>query len=400
MTNIVWRFVMPFYSFRTPRYTVESPRKFKINRTFTESSLVLPDGRKVHQIKQEKLNLDLYCREHFGASADDVLEARKAELTSRLEAAVDAAKPFMHFNNGGIPVPSALVELEKTLLDVACEGSSDAKIQLGLLYCGSGQHFGHSQEEGLSWLLKAYKQNHSDAPAELGVYYLRQQDWGEAIKYLRSGDKQGCPLSRYKLAEVYMEGVPQAPQSISKAFSLFKRSSEGGYPLATVRMVALHLYHEIPTELTATPVELLREAVNDGCKEAMFLLADLHRSGDGAPNDLQEAVRLYYMAACLGYPDAQLWMGHIMNVGERKGFPVKSDLEESLLWYAAATHISGSSEVRGQAYFCLGYHSANAGRHHAAYAQFQKAAELGYPEAPKALALAKAWIDAQAQGGL
>ena len=391
---------MPFYSFRKPRYTFESPRKYEVNRTFTESSLVLPDGRKVHQVKQEKLDLDLYCHEHFSASAADVLEARKAELTSQLEAAVDAAAPFMHFNNGGVPVPSVLLDLEKKLLDIAREGSSDAKMQLGLLYCGSGLHFGHGQEEGLSWLIKAFKQNHSDAPVELGVYYLRKEDWAEAIKYFRYGDKQGCPLSRYKLAEVYMEGVPQAPQSVAKAFSLFKRSSEGGYPLATVRMVALHLYHELPTALLATPVELLGEAVKDGCKEAMFLLADLHRLGDDAPKDLHEALRLYYLAARLGYPDAQLWMGHIMNVGERKGFPVKSDLEESLRWYAAATHTSGSSEVRGQAYFCLGYHSANAGKHYAAHAQFQKAAELGYPEAPNALALAKAWIDAQAQGGL
>lgn len=391
---------MSFYSFRQPRYTFEPPRKYKINRTFTESSLVLPDGRKVHQIKQEKHDLDLYCREHFNASAAEVLAARKAELTAQLEAAVSTAAPFMPFNNGGVSVPSVLLDLEKTLLDIAREGSSDAKMQLGLLYCGSGQHFGHSQEEGLSWLLKAFKQNHSDAPAELGVYYLRKQDWAEAIKYLRYGDKQGCPLSRYKLAEVYMEGVPQAPQSVSKAFSLFKRSSEGGYPLATVRMVALHLYHEIPTELTATPVELLGEAVKDGCKEAMFLLADLHRLGDDAPKDLHEALRLYYLAACLGYPNAQLWMGHIMNLGDRKGFPVKSDLEESLRWYTAATHTSGSSEVRGQAYFCLGYHLANAGNHLGAYAHFKRAAELGNPEAPHALALAKAWMDAQAQGGM
>ncbi|MBX8592989.1 hypothetical protein K5D56_26835, partial [Pseudomonas cichorii] len=135
----------------------------------------------------------------------------------------------------------------------------------------------------------------------------------------------------------------------------------------------------------------------DGCKEAMFLLADLHRLGDDAPKDLHEALRLYQLAARLGYPDAQLWMGHIMNLGDRKGFPVKSDLAESLRWYTAATQTSGSSEVRGQAYYCLGYHFANAGNHLGAYENFQKAAELGNPEA---LALAKARMDAQAQGGM
>ncbi|MGU2064693.1 tetratricopeptide repeat protein [Pseudomonas aeruginosa] len=383
---------MTFYSFRSPRYITESPRQFAVNRAFLDSSLVLPDGRKVHQVTAEKADLEAYCREHFGASASEILEERKAVLTARLESALEAAAPFMPFNNGGVPVPKVLEGLEATLLGIAKEGSADAKLQLGLLYCSSGQHFGHREEEGLSWLLSAYKQNHTDAPAELGTFFIRRENWPEALKYLRKGDKQGCPLSRFNLARLYLHGVPGVPQSVTKAFGLFKRASEGGYPLATVAMVALHIDGNVPAPLTSTIVELLGEAVKDGCKEAMFLLAELHELGEHAPLNLLAALELYQLSASLGFPDSQLKMGHIMNLGRRKGFPVEHDAVEARRWYTLAAGNLRNPEVQGKAHFCLGYSLAVAGDHQSAVAHFKMAAELGSEEGQKALSQALEWM--------
>lgn len=379
-------------STRIPRHLIESPGQLKSNRVFHEPSLILPNGKKVHEVQREGLDLDAYCQEQFGRPSTVVLEELKEELVERLDSAVEMLAIWMPAIKIGAPLESMLCELEIEMTSVAKQGGLDAQLQLGMLYCSVGRFFGHSEEEGVSWLLKAYGRNHTDAAAELGVYNLRQGSYQAAIKYFRTGDKRGCAFSRFKLAEFYRDGSASLEQNLSKAFGLFKRAAEQGHPLATVQMVEMYLADDCAYRLPAAPAELLQEAVADGSKEAMYVLADMYEYADHAPKNLPAALDLYQQAAYAGLPVAQLKMGKILETGEWGELLVEQSLDDAIDWYNQAARNSENPEVQKQAHIALVLIHNRLHDYAQVCIHVKEAAELGSVEAQKMLPSAMAMV--------
>lgn len=365
---------------RTPRWLREKEAQYDQNRVFNPDFLLLPNGQSVGALRLAGTDVNAYCLERFDTSLDDLIEAAR----QRFELATDSAVQLLAGVMAGIKLgdpralhQSLLLDVEHNLLACALQDYSDAKMQLGLLYCSAGKYFGHTEEEGLAWMEKAFESNHSDAPAELGIYHLRKECWGKAEKYLRRGDKRKCAMSAFKLAQMYHQGAGRIEQNIQKAFKLYGQASMRGYPDATVEMVELFLNDPRAFSLPATPEELLREAIADGFPKAMFWLADLFEHGQHVQQDLGEAVALYQQAADHGFAVAQLKMGNIYDDSHPATFPAPKDIDQAAHWYERAANNPENGEVRKCAFLALGDIGMRTQRYEHARDCFLKATHFG-----------------------
>lgn len=342
---------------RIPRWLREKEAQHDQNRFFNPDFLLLPNGQPVRELRLAGTDVNAYCLERFDTSLDDLIEAARQRFELATDSAVHLLAGVMagiKLGEPGVLHQSLLQDVEHNLLACALQDYSDAKMQLGLLYCSAGKYFGHTQEEGLTWMLKAFESKHSDAAAELGIYYLRKERWDKAEQYLRKGDKRKCAMSAFKLAQMHHQGAGRIEQNIQKAFKLYGQASMRGYPDATVEMVELYLNDPQAFSLHATPEELLREAIADGLPRAMFWLADLFEQGQHVQQDLDEAVALYQQAADHGFAIAQLILGNIYEDSRPATFPIPKDIDQATHWYERAANNPENDEVRKRAFLALG----------------------------------------------
>ncbi|AOZ13048.1 hypothetical protein AA042_10540 [Pseudomonas lundensis] len=388
-------------SSRVPRWLQETPEQHAQNRAFDKDFLLLPDGQRVRDLRLAGTDVDAYCQEKFGTSLTDLVASarltfeggtdRAVELLGRVMSAIKFGEPAFIFND-------YLMGIESALLTYAQQDYADAKMQLGLLYCSMGEHFGHSEKEGLVWLKKAFSSDHSDAPSELGIYYLRREQWDKAASYLRKGDRLKCAQSAFQLARMYHEGAGSIEQNLQKAFKLYSQASMRGFPKATVETVELFLTDPNVFQLPAAPEELLREAIADGLPHAMYWLADMFEYGLHVQVDLNEAIALYKEAADLGLGGAQLKMGNIYDESQLDGFSTYKDRELAFHWYQLAANNPENTEVRKRACLALGDIGMATGKYEQAHLWYLNAAHFGSVTAERLAAKAASFRDAQQSG--
>ncbi|MBY8929350.1 sel1 repeat family protein [Pseudomonas sp. Wu6] len=365
---------------RIPRWLREQPEQHKQNRAFNSDYLILPDGNSVGDLRRAGTDVDSYCLERFDISLDHLIEKARQRFEFVTDAAVYLLGGIMaaiKLGEPGILHKDRLQMVERDLLACAQQDYADAKMQLGLLYCSAGKYFGHTEEEGLTWMLRAFNSNHSDAPSELGNYYLRKERWDKAASFLRKGDKRKCAMSAFRLAKMYHQGAGPIEQSTQKAFKLYGQASMRGYPEATVEMVELFLTDPQAFPLPAKPEELLHEAIKDGLPMAMFWLADMFENGQHVQQDLNEAVRLYKQAADLGLAAAELKMGNIHDESHHDAFTTYKDVEKAAHWYERAAKNPENDEVRKRAFLALGHIGMRTERYEQARGCFLNAVHFG-----------------------
>lgn len=391
-------------SSRTARWLLENSTQHSQNRIFDKDFLLLPDGQRVKDLQLSDTDVDGYCLQRFGISFAELVNSARVEFERGTDSAVELLGRVMsaiRFGEPPILYEDVLVGIERDLLSYALQDYSDAKMQLGLLYCSMGKYFGHSEDEGLSWLHKAFKSGHSDAPSELGTCYLRREKWDKAASYLRKGDRQKCARCAFRLAEMHHQGAGSIKRDLQKAFKLYGQASMRGYPEATVEMVELFLTDPCAFKLPATPDELLRESIADGHPKAMYWLADMFEYGLHLPVNFREALALYEQAANLGLAAAQLKMGNIYDETHRGDFPVQQNEALAVHWYGLAANNPEISEVRKRAHEALGDIAMRAQRFEQAGRCYLNAVELGSVTAAHLAAMAACYCDDEqcAKGG-
>ncbi|HGA2317300.1 sel1 repeat family protein [Pseudomonas putida] len=389
---------------RIARWLREQQAQIEQNRTFKSDYLLLPDGHTVGELRHAGTDVNVYCQEHFETSLDQLIANARQHFEIVTDAAAYLMGGIMRAIKLGEPAflhEEGLLKVERDLLSCAQQDYADAKMQLGLLYCSAGKYFGHTEEEGLTWMLRAFNSNHSDAPSEIGNYYLRRENWEKAAKFLRKGDMRKCAMSAFRLAQMYHQGAGSIKQDVKKAFKLYGQASMRGYPEATVEMVELFLTDPETFPLRATPEELLREAIADGYPRAMFWLADMFENGQHAEQDLNEAVKLYQQAAEMGLAAAELKMGNIHDESHRDVFTAYKDAEQALHWYERAANNPENDEVRKRAFLALGDIGMKAEQYELAQRCFLNAVRFGSAMGQRLAAQAAHLHDAQqrAKGG-
>ncbi|MEQ8369917.1 MAG: SEL1-like repeat protein [Alphaproteobacteria bacterium] len=92
----------------------------------------------------------------------------------------------------------------------------------------------------------------------------------------------------------------------------------------------------------STPgIASLLAAAGDGRADAQYLLASRYATGDGIPQDYDEAARWFREAALAGHPDAQFSLGVLYQ----NGLGVGQDSTEAIIWFLSAAEI-GHAEAQ------------------------------------------------------
>ncbi|MEJ3630030.1 hypothetical protein [Vibrio vulnificus] len=325
---------------KAPRYLKETTNQLKRNSKVTFSSIVLPNGLKLHQAKKENPDFADYCQKQFGKDEEQLLSELTSNLNDQLNVMLIKLHQLESQKAQGFrkDFKRELEDIESVMLDIAKQGLLDAQVQLGLLYFMWGTEFGRSENDGLSWMTKAFRSGHSDAAYELGVFHLRHSQFHEALKCFRAGDKKGCAFSRFHLARMYENGAETVvPKNLHKAFGLYKRASSSGHPKATVNMVKMVISNEYAGELPASPKDLLEEAIKDGDSEALFLLGYLYEEGITVHKSLITAIDFFKRSAEKGCDFGQLHYGYILEKGKER-YPIESSINEAIFWYEKASY--------------------------------------------------------------
>ena len=95
-------------------------------------------------------------------------------------------------------------------------------------------------------------------------------------------------------------------------------------------------------------LEVMRTRAEQGHAFSQSFLGDIYASGDGVPQDYEEAVRWYRLAADQGYASAYFGLGSMYYDG--RGVP--EDHEEAVRWYRLAAEQGnlGSQRLLGVMY--------------------------------------------------
>ena len=87
------------------------------------------------------------------------------------------------------------------------------------------------------------------------------------------------------------------------------------------------------TPSQSTEIEHLRSGAEQGNPDAQFSVGVMYDTGEGVPQDYQEAVRWFHMAAEQGHASAQYNLGLLYASGVAG---VRQDYQEAVKWYRLA----------------------------------------------------------------
>lgn len=336
--------------FKIPRHLYALPEKQKRKQfSFTnEDSVILPNGVKLHAVatkgQPRSEAIEAYCQTEFGMTKNDVVSQIRMDAEQEIGAITAKIS-----HSVSIELDDFL-DLERRLKVWAEQSFLEARLQLGLLYLQHGLRHGHAESDGLGWLTKAAKGKHPDAATNLATYHLRHGRTAEAKGVLKKYQKSSNAQSRYLFARILRSEAEGLDDNADEAFSLFKAASKGGHPEATAEMVSMHMEYPDALRLHASPAELLQEAVDEGCTQAMYLLAEMYETGTfGVDQRLDDALTLYERGASNGCDLAQLAMGAILSDGPEGVFGRPGDPAAALYWYEAAFRNSKHPRIQRSA---------------------------------------------------
>lgn len=218
----------------------------------------------------------------------------------------------------------------------ASEGDAEAMNYLGYMLLSGVDMDGAPVErdaaEGLSWLVRAASAGDVKAASNLGWLFLEgelvERDDSVAAHWLSRAAERGLPVARSLLGDLYRDGRGVEADSL-KADSLYREAFEGGLADAGYKLFALRS----PSYGSMGPEELvdagryyyLRGAPSDGVKlfymaadagspDALALLGDAYSRAVGVPYDHDLSLGYYVRAAAAGNAPAQFVIGELLEI--------------------------------------------------------------------------------------
>lgn len=142
------------------------------------------------------------------------------------------------------------------------------------------------------------------------------QDAGEALRLYQASADQGYPPAMFNLGMVYSRGAQGIAPDRDRAIEMFERAIGLDYGPAFGSYAALLLETAQSPDDLVRAESLLRRGVERGDPGAIEILAFLRRHGEAGPQDLEEARRLYEVAALMGSVDAQIAVAAMFAAGD------------------------------------------------------------------------------------
>lgn len=340
-----------------------SPAKYRaptVTTAYQHDKFLLPNGQILCGVGHVGPDLDAYCKAHFQRSWVEVILEIESSLAERLrgiEKRLPALEALLTDGQSPETLRPVFQDIIGTLSALVEHGCLDAQMRIGLLYLSIGEYFapdGQAQKRGLEEILHAQRNGHPNAAYTLGDYYVEKGCLDDAFRFYQMGHQQCCGVCCYQLGQFAEHGFVGSPKDLHRAFDLYKCSSKNFYPPATVRMVEMLMEHGDVFSIPESPIHLLTQAMDMGCDEAMFLLAQIYERGGPFIREPWLAVSLYRRAAMAGNSAAQLKLGQILDGSDFASLPLAEDIQEAIEWYYRVTTDQNNPEVRGCAHMYLG----------------------------------------------
>jgi len=156
------------------------------------------------------------------------------------------------------------------------------------------------------------------------------------VKWYLKGSKQGDPVAKFQLGQLFQVGTQKTPKNLTKALRLFEAANDKGYRKAAAAMAELLVHTaEIPSD-EALAMKVLKEASDAGDSRSTYLLAQRMLQTQGA--DHAKAVELLKRVAepSHGLPLSAYSLGNLY-LGESDA--VGKDLQKAITWWRMAGHL-------------------------------------------------------------
>ena len=289
----------------------------------------------------------------------------------------------------GIGVNKDMTEAVKWYRKAADQGYADAQNDLGVCY-SKGWGVNKDMTEAVKWYRKAANQGQVDAQFTLGFYYENgrgvSKDMTEAVKWYRKAAEQGNADAQNTLGVCYADGNG-VNQDMTEAVKWYRLAAEQGNAAAqsALREIANNpprkdepkkqppqSYQNMEGGKQENELDSLREAAEQGEREAQKKLGYRYYSGDGVSQDMTEVVKWYRLAAEQGSALAQCNLGNCYYNGEG----VDKDMAQAVKWYRAAAE-QGNAQAQCNLGNCY-YYGKGVGKDMAqAMKWYRAAAEQG-----------------------
>lgn len=127
-------------------------------------------------------------------------------------------------------------------------------------------------------------------------------------------------------------------QSFSKAFELYLKGAELGYPPSMNAVASMYRDGKGTTRDYALAVQWYRSAASRGNLDAINNLGVMNEDGEGVEKNIKVAMQLYTQAANAGHLDAQTNLGYIYECGndDDDRHPVAINTDLAISWYTNA----------------------------------------------------------------
>lgn len=244
-----------------------------------------------------------------------------------------------------------------SLISDAEKGDTEAMNYLGYLLLNGEEGFERDIASGLSWITKAATAGDVKAASNLGWLLTRgdivEKNIEAGVKWLEKAAGDGLPVAQSLLGDLYLQGEGVPADSLIAA-DLYKTAFEHGLYDAGYKLYALMApeYEYLTPEekvktgkyyyLRGAPsegVKLFYMAADEGNPEAMALLGDAYSRALGVPYDHALSLKYFVQAASAGNPSAQFVLAELLDIfpDSLKGNEEWANISDNpFFWYEEA----------------------------------------------------------------
>lgn len=277
-------------------------------------------------------------------------------------------------------VKTARVE---TYLPAAEKGDPVSQYYLSEIYSNGNGLTQKDESKAFMWLQKCAEQGYAPGQRNLGCAYLSgkgvAKDNEKAIYWLKQAADQNDGKAFDELGDIYHTGEI-VPKNVDAAFNYYNKGAELGDLGAITSLGVMYMTGSGIEQNVAKAIELWKVASDAGHPSAIFSLANAYRTGQGVPQDYTKALHLFDKVIDdekVG-PGAACWIG----VFYEDGNGVPENKQEAIKYYTLA---ADKGFARGQ--FCLGFLYHRDKNYSEAIEHLKKAEKRGYNGAQYLLGL-------------
>ena len=133
----------------------------------------------------------------------------------------------------------------------------------------------------------------------------------------------------------------QLPEGLTPELADVYREAQSGSAQAMAKLANAYETGEGAPQDFQQAVNWFNKAAEAGDSYAMYRLGRIYAAGSGVPKDYREAARWYEKSAAAGNADAMYSLGHAYETGSG----VREDVQQAVRWYDAAA-LRGNQEAR------------------------------------------------------